>query len=359
MHQIDNTDTRGLYNDAVQLLKQLIATPSFSKEEDGTASIIESFFHAKDIKTTRLVNNVWAVNKHYDAAKPTILLNSHHDTVKSNKDYTNDPFSPMEQDDKLYGLGSNDAGGCLVSLIGAFLYFQERADLEYNLLIAASAEEEISGSNGIEALLPTLRNIDFAIVGEPTLMDMAVAEKGLMVIDCAVHGKSGHAAREEDENAIYKAIADIEWFKSYAFPKVSPLLGPVKMSVTIINAGTQHNVVPATCNFVVDIRINDCYTHEEILEIIQQHVTCDVKARSTRLRSTSIDVEHPIIRAGLTLGLKPYGSATLSDKALMPFPALKIGPGDSARSHMANEFIYLSEIKQGINTYIQLLNEIL
>ncbi len=359
MHKIVNRDTAKLYDDAIDLLKKLISIPSFSREENGTATIIEDFFNAKVIKTTRLNNNVWTTNKHYDTIKPTILLNSHHDTVKPNKGYSKDPFSAIEDDGKIYGLGSNDAGGCLVSLIAAFLYFYDRTDMKYNLLLAASAEEEISGVNGIVALLSTLGNIDFAIVGEPTLLDMAVAEKGLMVLDCIVQGKSGHAAREEGENAIYKAIPDIEWFRNYIFPKVSPLLGPVKMNVTIINAGTQHNVIPATCSFVVDIRINDCYTHEEILAVIKEHVKCGFKARSTRLRATSISVEHPVIKAGINLGLKLYGSTTLSDKALMPFPALKIGPGDSARSHIADEFIYLNEIRQGVDIYIKLLNEVL
>jgi len=359
MHQVALHDTDKLYNDAVSLLKQLISIPSYSKEENGTAETIGQFLQSKGVTTNRLVNNIWAINKHFNPSKPTILLNSHHDTVKPNKDYTNDPFSAIESEGKLFGLGSNDAGGCLVSLIATFLFFYERTDLAYNLLIAATAEEEISGANGIEKLLTVLPTIDCALVGEPTLMDMAVAEKGLMVLDCTAHGKSGHAAREEGENAIYKAINDIEWFRNYTFPKVSPLLGPVKMNVTVINAGTQHNVIPAVCAFVVDIRINDCYTHEELLAEIQQHVQCDVKARSTRLRSTSIDITHPIVKAGANLGLKPFGSATLSDKALMPFPAMKIGPGDSARSHTADEFIYLHEIKQGIDIYIQILNQVL
>jgi len=306
-----------------------------------------------------LINNVWAANKYFDPGKHSILLNSHIDTVKPNKDYTRDPFKPDEEDGRLFGLGSNDAGGCLVSLIAAFLYYYDRQDLKYNLLLAASAEEEISGVNGIEALLPLMRNIDFAIVGEPTLMQMAIAEKGLMVVDCVTRGSSGHAAREEGINAIYKALDDIQWFRTFNFPKVSPMLGPVKMNVTIINAGTQHNVIPATCNFAVDIRINDCYTHEEVLEIIKMHVICDVSPRSVRLKSTSIAHDHPIVKAGLNLGLRSFGSSTLSDKALMPFPALKIGPGDSARSHMADEYIYVEEIKNGINIYTRLLNEVL
>jgi len=348
-----------LHENAVALLKRLIAVPSFSKSEDGTASLIEDFFISRGVKPNRYFKNVWALNKHYDASMPTILLNSHHDTVKPNKDYTNDPFYAFERDGKLFGLGSNDAGGCLVALIAAFLYFYDKPGLHYNLIMAASAEEEISGINGIEALLPQLGKIDCAIVGEPTLMDMAIAEKGLLVLDCTAYGKSGHAARDEGENAIYKAMADIDWFKNYRFPKVSSLLGPVKMNVTMVNAGTQHNVVPAECTFTVDIRINECYTHEDVLEIVRSHVECEIKPRSMRLRSTSIPVDHPLVLAGLELGLKSYGSATMSDKALMPFPALKMGPGDSARSHMADEFIFLDEIRSGIEVYIKLLERLM
>ena len=352
-------DTTLFYEKAVALLRQLIASPSFSREECHTADIIEAFLIKENVAAKRVEYNIWAENKYFDNGKPTILLNSHHDTVRPNKDYTNDPFDAFITEGKLYGLGSNDAGGCLVALTVVFLYFYERADLKYNLLFAAVAEEEISGSNGINALLPVLGNIDFAIVGEPTLMQMAVAEKGLMVLDCVVHGSSGHAARDEGENAIHKAIKDIEWFNSYNFPKVSSLLGPVKMSVTIIGAGTQHNVVPAICNFTVDIRINEHYTHQEVLEIIKEHVQCTISPRSTTLRATAISADHKIVMSGLSLGRVVYGSATLSDKALMPFPALKMGPGDSARSHIADEYIYLYEMKEGINTYIQLLNNIL
>jgi Acetylornithine deacetylase/Succinyl-diaminopimelate desuccinylase and related deacylases len=342
------------------LLKQLIATPSFSKEEDKTAGIIYQFLSQRTVHVKRLANNVWARNVHYDPSKPTILLNSHHDTVKPNKGYTLDPFSPICKDGKLYGLGSNDAGGSLVSLIATFLYFSERDDLKYNLVLAASAEEEISGKNGIELLLPELGAIDFGIVGEPTQMQMAVAERGLLVLDCTVTGKAGHAARNEGENAIYKALKDISWFASYQFPKVSELLGSVKMSVTVIDTQNKaHNVVPAQCTFVVDTRVNELYTFEEILETIRQNVTCDVQPRSFRLRSTSIPLDHPIVKAGLKLNRKYYGSPTTSDKALMPFPALKIGPGDSARSHTADEYIYTDEIIEGIGLYIQMLNEII
>jgi len=348
-----------LYTGALGLLKELIAIPSYSREEQETAAILRRFFSAKGISVNRYMNNVWVANKHFDADKPTILLNSHHDTVKPNKDYKHDPFVALEQEGKLYGLGSNDAGGCLVSLAATFLYFNEQADLKYNIIFAATAEEEVSGANGIEALLPQLGNISFGIVGEPTLMDMAVAEKGLMVLDCVAHGKSGHAAREEGENSIYKAMKDMAWFRDFVFPEVSDTLGPVKMSVTMVNAGTQHNVVPATCSFTVDVRLNECYTHEQALALIKQNVDCDVTARSMRLRSTSIAADHPIVKAGLALGLKPYGSATMSDKALMPFPALKIGPGDSARSHMADEYIFVAEISRGIDIYVQLLKAVL
>jgi len=351
-------DNITFYKDSIKLLKQLIATPSFSKEEDKTADIIETFLKSKNVETCRFLNNVWARNKYFDESKPTILLNSHHDTVRPNKGYTLDPFSPIEKDGKLFGLGSNDAGGCLVSLIAIFLHFYEQENLKYNFVLATTAEEEISGKNGIEILLPHLPKIAFAIVGEPTQMNMAVAEKGLLVLDCTAHGKAGHAAREEGDNAIYKAIKDIEWFRTYKFDKVSDLLGPMKMSITIINAGSQHNVIPSECKFTVDVRVNELYTFEEVLDIIKQNVQCDVQPRSVRLRSSSIELDHPIVKAGIKLGRKYFGSPTTSDKALMPFPALKIGPGDSARSHTADEFIYLDEIKEGIELYISLLNEV-
>jgi acetylornithine deacetylase len=282
-------------------------------------------------------------------------LNSHHDTVKPNAGYTLDPFSPIEKDGKLYGLGSNDAGGALTSLIATFLYFYEMPNLAYNIVLAATAEEEISGKNGIACILPELGNLEFAIVGEPTLMQLAVAEKGLMVIDCISHGKSGHAAREEGENAIYKAMNDIVWFRTYRFPKVSEWLGKVKMSVTIIQAGTQHNVVPDTCKFTVDVRVTDCYRNEEIIEIIKENVKCEVVPRSVRLTPSSISMSHPIVQMGLQLGRKPYGSPTTSDQALLNIPSLKLGPGDSARSHTADEFIYLHEIEAGITLYVKML----
>jgi acetylornithine deacetylase len=345
---------------AIGLLKHLISTPSFSKEEDNTADIIEQFLNRHGVKTNLYLNNIWATNRFFDERKPTILLNSHHDTVKPNKGYTLDPFSPILKNGKLFGLGSNDAGGSLVSLIATFLFYYDKPGLKYNLIIAATAEEEISGHNGIESLLPRLGTIDFGIVGEPTQMQMAVAEKGLMVLDCVAEGKAGHAARDEGENSIYKAVKDIEWFNSYKFDKVSDLLGAVKMTVTVIETENKaHNVVPPQCKFVVDCRVNEFYTFEEMLDIIKANVACEVKPRSTRLRSSAIALDHPVIEAGLKLGRTYYGSPTTSDKALMTFPTLKIGPGDSARSHTADEFIYIDEIKKGIELYIQLLEEVL
>lgn len=354
-----NNDISILQADAINLLKELIATPSFSKEEDNSSAIIKQFLEKHEVKTEQLLYNVWARNKYFDAGKPTILLNSHHDTVKPNKGYTLDPFSPIEKDGKLFGLGSNDAGGSLVSLIATFLYFYEKENLKYNFVLAATAEEEISGHNGIEALLPEIGKIDCAIVGEPTQMQMAVAEKGLMVLDCTSIGRAGHAARDEGENAIYKTINDIDWFQAYNFDKVSDLLGPVKMSVTVIETENKaHNVIPSQCRFVVDCRVNELYSFEDMLEIIRSNVQCEIRPRSTRLRSSSIALNHPLVEAGLKLGRTYYGSPTTSDKALMPFPALKIGPGDSARSHTADEYIYIDEIKEGIELYIQLLNQL-
>ncbi len=345
-----------LVEDAIDLLKSLIATPSFSREEDQTAAILSGFLEQKNIKAQRVGNNVWAQNQYFDPQKPTLLLNSHHDTVRPNAGYTLDPFEPLIREHKLYGLGSNDAGGCLVSLLAAFCRFQAAENLPFNLVFAASAEEEISGKGGIEAFLAHLPRIDCALVGEPTQLQLAVAEKGLMVLDCEVTGQAGHAAREEGENAIYKALADIEWFKNFTFPKFSSWLNAVKMSVTVIETSNKaHNVVPDSCRFVVDVRLTDAYSPEEVLDIIGQHVHCNVMPRSTRLRATAIALDHPLVKAGLALGKTPYGSPTLSDKALMPFPALKMGPGDSARSHTADEFIFVDEIGEGVKMYIELL----
>lgn len=349
-----------LYQEAISLLQQLIAIPSFSKEEDKTADAIHIFLEKAGVQTNRYLNNVWAVNKYFDAAKPTILLNSHHDTVKPNKGYTRDPFEPAIVDNKLFGLGSNDAGGCLVSLIACFLYYYEEKNLKYNLLLAATAEEEISGKNGVEVLLPLLPPIDFAIVGEPTLLNLAIAERGLLVIDAMVKGRAGHAARNEGDNAIYKAIEDIHWIQQYQFDRVSDFLGSVKITVTSFHTDNkQHNVVPASAEYLLDIRVNELYSFDEVIEILQHSLQATLTPRSTRLKSTSIPLEHPIVQSGIALGKTCYGSPTTSDKALMPFPALKMGPGDSARSHTADEFIFLQEIEQGIDTYIHLLKPLI
>ena len=344
------------FHDAIKLLKQLISTPSFSKEEGGTATILENFLKQKDIKVNRNLNNVWALNKYFDPNKFTILLNSHHDTVKPNAGYTIDPFTPVEKDGKLYGLGSNDAGGALISLVSVFAHFYSIKDLTFNLVLAATAEEEISGHNGIEYLLPLLPKMNCAIVGEPTLMKMAVAEKGLFVLDCTAKGMAGHAARNEGVNAIYIAMKDIEWFSTYEFEKKSPLLGQVHMAVTSVDtANKTHNIVPSECSFVVDIRVNELYTFEEVLSVISQNIKSEVKPRSTRLRPSFIENNHPLVVAGASMNMESYGSPTCSDKALMSFPALKIGPGDSARSHIADEYIFTDEIREGINGYYELL----
>jgi acetylornithine deacetylase len=348
-----------LTNDAIELLKDLIQTESFSKQEDETAAIIEEFFRERNIPYRRKKNNIWARNKYFDASKPTVLLNSHHDTVKPNPSWTLNPFNPLLKDGKLYGLGSNDAGGCLVSLIATFCYFYYRNDLSYNVIIAATAEEEISGREGLEMVAPELPEISFAIVGEPTQMHLAVAEKGLLVLDCTAHGKSGHAARNEGENAIYKAIQDINWFQTYQFPKVSENLGPIKMTVTIINAGTQHNVVPDTCKFTVDIRVTEQYTLEEIIETVRKNISSEVIPRSIRLKPSSIPMEHPIVQAGISMGRDTYGSPTTSDQALLDCPSLKMGPGDSARSHTADEYIYMDEIVEGVQLYIKMLEKVI
>jgi acetylornithine deacetylase/succinyl-diaminopimelate desuccinylase-like protein len=343
---------------AIHLLEQLIAIPSFSKEEDKTATIIEGFYRQHDIPVERKGNNIIARNKFFDANKPTILLNSHHDTVKPNPAYTRDPFEAAIIDDKLFGLGSNDAGGALCSLLVTFLHYYHQKELDYNFVIAATAEEEISGTGGIEMIWEGLPKIDFAIVGEPTLSKMAVAEKGLMVLDCVAKGKAGHAAREEGINAIYEAMKDIDWFRNYKFPKVSPTLGEIKMTTTIINAGKQHNVVPAECSYTVDVRVTDQYSLEEVWEIIQNNVRSQVTPRSLRMRSSGIAPDHPLVAAAKKLNIDMYGSPTTSDQALIPVPSIKMGPGDSARSHTADEFIYIEEIVKGIDTYIALLNEI-
>jgi acetylornithine deacetylase len=344
---------------AINLLEQLIATPSFSREEDQTAAILQGFFAQQNIPAERKGNNVWAKNEHFNHALPTILLNSHHDTVRPNTAYTRDPFQAEISDGKLYGLGSNDAGGPLVCLITAFLDFYSRKNLKFNLVVAGTAEEEISGIGGIESIWNSLPPIAFAIVGEPTRCEMAIAEKGLMVLDCVAHGKAGHAARDEGVNAIYEAMRDIEWLRTYKFPKVSPSLGDVKMTTTVIHAGKQHNVVPAECQYTVDVRVTEQYTLEEVLEIIRQNLKATVTPRSLRMRSSGISSDHPLVAAAKAIGVPLYGSPTTSDQALIPVPSVKIGPGDSARSHTADEFIYVEEIVKGIDTYIALLDELM
>lgn len=348
-----------LTKEAIELLQKLIATQSFSGEENETALLIMQWFSHHNIQFESDKHNVWAKNKYFDPSKKTMLLNSHHDTVKPNKGYTRDPFSPTIEDGKLYGLGSNDAGGCLVSLLATFTFFYNREDLNYNIVIVASAEEENSGPNGLNSMLSQIPEIDFAIVGEPTLMNLAIAEKGLMVMNCEAKGTAGHAAHGIGDNAIYNAIEDINWFQNYEFPKVSETLGKVKMTVTQIEAGSQHNVIPANCKYVVDVRVTDAYTNQEIFDIISANVKSEVCPRSLRLNSSSIPKQHPIVQAGIKLGRTTYGSPTLSDQAVLSCSSLKLGPGESLRSHTADEFIYIREIEEGIDLYIKILEEII
>lgn len=347
-----------LTQEAIELLKKLISKQSFSGEENETALLIMQWFSSHNIKFESDKHNVWAKNRYFNPSKKTILLNSHHDTVKPNKGYTRNPLNPDVEDGKLFGLGSNDAGGCLVSLLATFTYFYNREDLKYNFVIVASAEEENSGPNGLNSMLKIIPDIDFAIVGEPTLMNLAIAEKGLMVMNCEAKGTAGHAAHGIGDNAIYNSIEDINWFRTYEFPKISETLGKVKMTVTQINAGHQHNVIPATCNYVVDVRVTDAYSNQEVFEIIQSNVKSEVCPRSLRLNSSSIPKEHPIVQAGIKLGRETYGSPTLSDQAVLNCPSLKLGPGQSLRSHTADEFIYVNEIEEGVQLYIKILEEI-
>ena len=346
-----------LTQEAIALLKKLIETPSFSSEEQQTALLIENWFNQNEIPFKRENNNVWAFNKHFDKNKPTLLLNSHHDTVRPNQAYTNDPFKAIVEDGKLYGLGSNDAGGCLVSLLASFVYFYEKENLAHNIVMVASAEEESSGKNGLNSVLKHLPELECAIVGEPTLMQLAVAEKGLLVLDIKVKGTPSHAAHQNDDSAIYKTLPIVEWFKNYSFEKVSEQLGPVKMTVTQINAGKQHNVVPSECDLVVDIRVNDCYNNSQILETIRANVDAEVNPRSMHLNASSIPVSHGLVQAGIALGRTTYGSPTLSDQSVLNCKSLKLGPGDSLRSHSADEFIYLNEIEEGIELYIKILSD--
>lgn len=342
-------------SDAVELLKKLIATPSVSRNEKDAADIMEQTIRSYGFEPQREANNLWIIDPHYDESRPTLLLNAHIDTVKPVASWSLDPFSPDVEDGVLYGLGSNDCGGGLCSLLQIFRMLTEKPQ-SYNLIYLASAEEEVSGKDGITRALPLLPHIDLAIVGEPTGMNPAVAEKGLMVLDVIAHGKSGHAARNEGVNAIYEALDDMRWIRDYKFEKVSEFLGPTKMTLTVVNAGTQHNVIPDKCTMLVDIRTNEFYDNEEVYEFIRQHLKSEVKAHSFRLKSSRIDPEHPLIRKCVAMGMKPFGSPTLSDQALMHFPSFKLGPGESSRSHSANEFIRISEIRDAIAKYETLLD---
>ncbi|NDV64220.1 M20 family metallo-hydrolase [Bacteroides sp. 224] len=347
--------TELLTSEAIALLQALIRIPSLSREEETAANFLQQYIEEKGMETYRKGNNIWCISPMFTLDKPTILLNSHIDTVKPVNGWIKEPFTPTIIDDKLFGLGSNDAGASLVSLLHVFLELC-RSNQSYNLIFLASCEEEVSGKAGIESILPGLPPISFAIVGEPTEMQPAIAEKGLMVLDVTAVGRAGHAARNEGENAIYKALKDIEWFRDFRFEKVSPLLGPVKMSVTMVSAGTQHNVIPDRCTFVVDIRSNELYSNEELFKLISEQVSSEVKARSFRLNSSQIPEEHPFIKRCIQAGKVPFGSPTLSDQALMSYPSVKMGPGHSSRSHTADEFIKLQEIEEAIETYLELLS---
>lgn len=337
----------------------MIATPSVSRDEAALADLLQQQLTAWGLPVNRKGNNIWVREMACSTGKPVILLNSHIDTVKPAAGYTRDPFTPTIEDDRLYGLGSNDAGGPLVSLLAAFRHLiSSPVERPYSLIFAATAEEEVSGRNGVESILPELGNVDLAIVGEPTGMQPAVAEKGLMVLDCTAYGKCGHAARNEGVNAIYQALPAIQWFQTHLFDRVSQFLGPVKTSVTQIQAGTQHNVVPDTCRFVVDVRVNELYKNTELLALIKKAVNVNVQERSTRLGSSNIPISHPVVQRCISLGLTPFGSPTMSDQALMPFTSIKIGPGQSARSHSADEFIFIDEITQGVKTYVDILDNL-
>ena len=347
-----------MYYDAIELLKGMIARPSFSRDEKEVADFLQQAWEKAGYKVNRKGNNLWLIAPNFQLERPTILLNSHIDTVKPASGWTKDPFTPEEsEEERLYGLGSNDAGASVVSLYETFRILSEK-EQPYNLIFLASCEEEVSGKNGLESVLSELPPVTFAVVGEPTGMHPAIAEKGLMVLDCVSIGKAGHAARNEGINAITLAMKDIAWFNSYQFPEKSDFLGPVKMSVTIIHAGTQHNVVPDRCEFTVDIRTNEFYSNEKLFELIQSQVDCEVKARSFRLNSSRTEIEHPFVQRAILMGKEPFGSPTLSDQALMPFPSVKIGPGNSARSHAADEYIGLMEIREAIDVYVRLLDQL-
>lgn len=353
----DMIDIRRYTQEAVELLECLIAKPSISRDEALATDVLEQQMKAWGLSPKRFGNNIAAWNE-IDERKPTLLLNAHVDTVKPVSTWTRDPFKPSLEGDRLYGLGANDCGGGLVSLLTVYRILTTHYSplVSYNIVFLASAEEEVSGANGIAMALPKLPKIDVAIVGEPTGMQPAIAEKGLMVIDGVAHGKSGHAARNEGVNAIYEVLDDLVWLRDYQFKKVSELLGPTKMTVTVINSGTQHNVVPDECRFVIDVRPNEFYQNEYLFAFLQKHTKSELKARSFRLSSSRIDPDHPLVQRCIALGMTPFGSPTLSDQALMPFPSLKLGPGESARSHSADEFICVSEIEHAIRTYVQLIN---
>ena len=348
--------------EAIDLLKNLISTPSFSGEEHHTSLLIEAWFTHNNIPYKRENNNVWAYNKYFDESKPNLLLNSHQDTVFPNKEYTHNPFEAIEKDGKIFGLGSNDAGGCLVSLLAVFTYFYSHKDLKYNLIMVASAEEENSGAKGLNSVLKHLPTLACAIIGEPTLMQLAIAEKGLLVLDIIVKGTASHAAHNNPNNSIYNALPVIEWYKDYSFEKISEVLGPMKMTVSQIDAGKQHNLVPEQCRLVIDIRVNDCYTNEEIFSIIDKNLSSEkvlITPRSLKQKSSSIPKTHPLVLAGIELGRETYGSPTLSDQVVLTCPSLKMGPGNSLRSHTADEYIFREEIEEAIPLYIELLNKTL
>lgn len=338
----------------IDLLKSMVAIPSLSREETAVADFMEGWMKERNLPVFRKGNNLW-LDADPSSDKPVLLLNGHIDTVKPAGGYTREPFEAVEEDGCIYGLGTNDDGGSVVALLGAYMELSKK-EQPYHLIWSATAEEEVCGRNGIELIIDEIGPVALGIIGEPTGMQMAVAEKGLMVLDCTAHGKSGHAARNEGINAIYEALKDIEWFRTYQFEKVSPFLGPVKMSVTMVNAGTQHNVVPDTCTFVVDVRSNGLYSNPEILDFVKKSVSCDVKERSTRLNSSHIDLSHPVVQRGISLDLEPFGSPTTSNQAVLHFTTLKIGPGQSSRSHTADEFIKIEEITSSIGVFVSLLD---
>jgi acetylornithine deacetylase len=350
-------ETRYLKEQALNLLKQLVATPSLSRAEAGTAALIEKLITGQGLTPQRKFNNLWLRNNYYSERKPTLLLNSHHDTVKPNNGWTMDPFQPVVKDGKLFGLGCNDAGAALVSLLAAFIYFHDRQDMKYNIVFSATGEEESSGQNGIRSILADIGRIDFALVGEPTGMQLSVAEKGLLVLRCKANGISGHAARDVGRNAILAAFKDIQWFSTFQFPIISEMLGPVKMTVTMIEGGIQHNVIPDSCQFTVDIRTTDCYTSAEILDIIRKNISSEIVACSLNLRASYAPADHEFVNCARQLGIPTFGSPTLSDRTFIEAPSVKMGPGRSERSHTADEYVFLAEIEQGIDTYIRLIDK--